>query len=83
MSGMWSFKENSNSRLLFTINTKKNDKTYKLYFSDVRNFGTVIITNNENELNKKIDKLGVDLIKSGFSDDDMVKHIKDFCITSF
>ncbi len=56
MSGWW-FSENephNNVKIIF------DDHTF-IYFNDSRNFGNIIISNNNN-LKKKLDKLGVDIL---------------------
>lgn len=78
MAGEWSFKKNDNSRVKFKLKNKKTDKEHILYFNDVRNFGSLTITKNKNDLKKKIDSLGIDLIKSELSLNEMVNHITSF-----
>lgn len=65
MTGYWGFKKNNNSRIQFDIdNGKKNNKKYKLYYSDPRNFGNFSITDNLSVLNKKLNELAPDFLKT-------------------
>ena len=76
LTGSWGFKSNDNTRLIFELdNGSKNNKTYKLYYSDQRNFGNIIVTNNLSVLEKKINSLGIDLIQSNLTEDDMINHL--------
>ena len=79
MAGEWSMKQDNNSRLLLVLdNGDKNNKKYKLYFNDFRNFGSIILTKYKNDLRTKLNKLGLDLIKSELSLTDMTTHITGF-----
>lgn len=79
MTGRWEFKKGDHSRVQFDIdNGDKNDKKYKLYFSDMRNFGNMSITDDKKVLEKKIDSLGIDLIRSDLSEKEMKDHINEF-----
>ncbi len=55
MTGWWIFEEeiHNNVKIVFDDNTF-------IYFNDSRNFGNIIISNNDN-LNKKLNKLGADI----------------------
>jgi len=78
MSGKWILNDESNNRIKFTINNKVNLYLVDLYFNDIRNFGTIKITRDKKELDKKLDNLGIDLIKSNMTLDKMIKHIIEF-----
>ena len=73
MTGKWILTDESNNRILFTI-----DDNISLYFNDVRNFGTMKITRDKSELDKKLNKLGIDLIKSNMTLNKMIKHVTEF-----
>src|SRR5579872_3194399 len=79
LTGRWSFREESNSRIKFVIqsNTDPNKK-YDLYYVDQRNFGTVEFTDNENDLQKKLNKLAPDVLKTNMSDADLLRMINQF-----
>jgi formamidopyrimidine-DNA glycosylase len=81
MTGKWSFIKNPSARIMFTIQSKTDlNKTYSLYYIDGRNFGTMEFTSNKNILNKKINKLASDVLKTKMSDDDlsnMIIHYRD------
>ena len=56
MSGWWNFENNKkNNNIIFLINKKK------IYFNDVRNFGTIKICYNHH-LEKKLNLLGPDIL---------------------
>lgn len=74
MTGRWTFEKTSNTRISFDIKGKKR----KLYFNDQRNFGTVVFTEDESVLQEKLNKLAVDLLKSGFTQKQMEDHIHEF-----
>ncbi|BCS83271.1 glycosylase [Cotonvirus japonicus] len=58
LTGMWSFEEKDHTRAIFTFNDKS-----KVYFSDMRNFGTFKFSDNRQELIKKLNQLGPDFLK--------------------
>ena len=78
LSGSWLFKDNPSNRIKFSIENKDKTKTYVLYFNDPRNFGTIKITDNIIDLNTKINKLSVDLLKTEFSDDEFLDWVNNF-----
>lgn len=53
---------------------KKDGKKYKLYFSDMRNFGTLEITTDNNKLQTKLNKLAPDLLQENFTYNDLEKR---------
>lgn len=77
MSGKWRFVDNRSNRVEFVLKDKDGN-THKLYYVDTRNFGTIVITKNKKLLEKKLDQLGLDLIKSSKSLDDLTEHIMIF-----
>lgn len=74
LTGKWSFEKLEYSHIKFSI--EHNTKKYNLYFSDVRNFGTIEFTTDIKVLNKKLEKLGVDLLKTSLSDEEFQKIVK-------
>lgn len=66
LTGMWSLYEPRFCRVTFNFSSGKN-----AYFSDMRNFGTFIFTDDRNELDNKLKKLGVDFLKD--EDFDLVR----------
>jgi formamidopyrimidine-DNA glycosylase len=76
MTGSWEFQQNNYTRLVFELdNGTKNNKTYKLYYNDQRNFGNIGVTDNLAVLEKKINSLGLDLIQSNLTQNEMVAHL--------
>jgi formamidopyrimidine-DNA glycosylase len=69
LTGMWSFDELEHTHFVMTV--KSNTKTYHVYFSDMRNFGTIEITTDKSKLEKKLTKLGDDLLKTKYSASDI------------
>ncbi len=78
LTGDWGFEKQKNSRFKINIKNKDNDKKYTLYFTDDRNFGTLFITTDINDLNKKLDKLAPDLLKTNFSPNEYLDDFKKF-----
>lgn len=74
LTGKWSFEKLDFSHVKFYIENKT--KKYDLYFSDVRNFGTIEFTTDVKVLNKKLDKLGVDLLQTSLSDNEFQKIVQ-------
>ena len=77
LTGDWGFEKQKN-RFKISITNKDKDKKYALYFTDDRNFGTLFITKDINDLNKKLDKLAPDLLKTNFTPNDYLKNFKEF-----
>lgn len=61
LTGMWSLFKPKYVRLSLTC---ENNMT--AYFSDMRNFGTIIFNNDRDSLNKKLNTLGPDFLKDDF-----------------
>lgn len=78
MEGEWGFTKKKHSDILFVIKNKDTKKIQNLYFTDYRHFGSIEITNNVNDLNKILNKLGPDFLKENFTDKDFHKRIGDF-----
>lgn len=66
MSGRYSLRKDTHSRVLFSL-TKSYYNTIEyldLYYSDIRNFGTLKFVNDRNILNKKLDSIGPDMLNN-------------------
>jgi formamidopyrimidine-DNA glycosylase len=74
LTGMWGTEEEKNSHFKFIFSINKDDEKEKkektLYYNDVRNFGTFNFSNSSEELEKKLKTLGIDYLKSNFTNDD-------------
>jgi len=83
LTGEWSFKKGNSDRIVLSIESDpgsdKNIKT-KLYFSDQRNFGIIQITQNVDILDKKIDTLAPDFLKTDFSVNQFQRWYKEFIL---
>ena len=62
MSGVWQKKETKHTRVTF-----ENDAGSKVYFNDVRNFGTLKYTRSSEELAHKLSTLGPDVLNDEVS----------------
>jgi DNA-formamidopyrimidine glycosylase len=83
MTGRWSFHKNASSRIKFVILSNTDpSKKYDLYYIDARNFGTIEFTINQQILQKKINKLAPDLLKTDMDDNDILRMIRLFTSTS-
>lgn len=83
LTGMWSFEEEKNARIKFTVVKNKDDSKNKekhsyLYFTDDRNFGIVSITDKKDDLDEKLNKLAPDLLKTEFTEKDYLKWFTEF-----
>jgi len=67
LTGEWSF-EDDNNKLTIQFNDDIN-----LYYNDVRGFGKINITNKKKELDTKLNKISVDLLKTDFIDDEFLE----------
>jgi formamidopyrimidine-DNA glycosylase len=71
LTGEWGFTKYPGSRVELTIKSKtKENKFYKLYYTDNRNFGTLQITDNIDILNKKLNDLAPDFLKTPFTNEE-------------
>lgn len=71
LTGMWSFFEPKNSRIMLTFS----DDTV-CYFSDQRNFGTLKFSTDKEELDKKLDDLSPDFLKDNDFDLSKIQKFK-------
>lgn len=78
LTGSWEFTRHPTSRVQFVIENKYNTKKYYLYFNDARNFGTLKITSNVNDLNDKLNKLERDFLKTEFTNSDFINWVNKF-----
>lgn len=65
LTGMWSFDKLEYAHVVLSLKSKT--KSYHVYFSDMRNFGTIEITRDKSKLDKKLAKLGDDLLKTEYT----------------
>lgn len=73
LTGQWSFYNDKQARIIFTI--KNGEKEYKLYFVDMRNFGTVEFTKNKDKLNDKLESLAPDILRSNITTDKIISRM--------
>lgn len=82
LTGEWSFKTSKSDRITLEIETQPTNnelnKKYNLYFSDQRNFGIIEVTKNKSILDKKLDSLAPDFLKSNFSNEQFLEIYKNF-----
>ena len=81
MTGLWSFDENKSNRVKITIETKTG-KIKELYFTDPRNFGTITITSDKKVLDKKLNILAPDILRSNLTDKQLLELTKQFITKS-
>jgi len=74
LTGQWSFEKIDYTNVKFTIDS--NSKIKHLYFADVRNFGTIEITNDRKKLDVKLNKLAPDLLTTEFTSSDIQDRFK-------
>jgi len=72
LTGEWQTEKTDNTRL--KISTNKGT----LYYNDPRNFGNVELTDDIKHLNKKLDSLAPDVLKTEFSDTEFKDMISDY-----
>tara|TARA_A100001011_G_scaffold395208_1_gene489533 strand:+ start:2267 stop:3073 length:807 start_codon:yes stop_codon:yes gene_type:complete len=63
MTGHWGLKNKKHSRVRISFNDKKD-----LFYTDIRNFGTLKIIKGEDNLSKKLRTLGPDMLSEDVSD---------------
>lgn len=68
LTGYWGIDENIHNRVEFVF--KKNKKIKKLFFGDMRNFGTIECTDTVDKVNSKINKLAMDPLQTDYTCDD-------------
>lgn len=71
MSGSWSRKESEHARIKFTFIDGE-----PIYFTDIRNFGTMHFIFSESELTQKLNSLGPDMLSASPSDEEFLKIVK-------
>ncbi|QKF93701.1 formamidopyrimidine-DNA glycosylase [Fadolivirus algeromassiliense] len=72
LEGEWGFTKETHSGLEFEINDTK------LYFTDSRSFGTVEIVNDKTKLDKELDKMGPDFLKTTFTNNEFYNRIEKY-----
>jgi len=77
LTGEWSFIDNVHSRIRFQIDNKS-----FVYFNDMRNFGTIQITDNIEDLNYELEKMAPDLLKESFTNQQFYNRIKYYITNS-
>lgn len=83
MTGRWSFHKDRNARIKFVIKSNTNtEKKYDLYYIDTRNMGTLKFVTDKRILQKELDKLAPDVLKTVMDDDDLVREIKQYIARS-
>lgn len=78
LTGEWGFHKNNGSRIRLIVSNVNDDKKYNLYYSDDRNFGNIIITNNRQVLQNKIDQLAPDFLQQEYDDNTFKEWFKNF-----
>lgn len=78
LTGEWSFQEDKNSRIVLTINSGDDNKQYKLYYGDPRNFGNMEITTNRAVLDTKLNSLAPDLLKTDFTTNEFINWVRQY-----
>ena len=79
LEGMWGFTKQKHSNILFKLKHPTKQKTYNLYFTDSRNFGTLEITTVKKDLSEKLLGLGQDLLREDFSDEEFFDRVEKLC----
>ncbi len=80
MTGGWTCRTTKHSKVEFELDEKE-----ILFFTDVRNFGTLQIKNKK-DLNKKINELGFDVVNNNLLDTDLVnitRSLKNINVCEF
>ena len=77
LTGEWSFIDNVHSRIRFQID----NKTF-VYFNDMRNFGTIQMTDNIEDLNYELEKMAPDFLKESFTNQQFYNRIKYYITNS-
>ena len=75
MSGRWSFKKENHSNIELVLKSK--NKKYSLYFSDQRNFGTIVF-GNKKKLSEKLNHLAPDFLKEKLNSNILKKRISNY-----
>jgi len=77
LTGEWSFVDSDHSRIRFVI-----DNDLFVYFNDMRNFGTIQITDNIEDLNYELNKMAPDFLKESFTNQQFYNRIKYYVTNS-
>lgn len=78
LTGGWSFHKSNSDRIRLIVNNEKKKKKYHLYYSDDRNFGTIGLTKDLNDVTDKTDKLAPDLLKTEFTPQQFLDMVNTF-----
>jgi formamidopyrimidine-DNA glycosylase len=78
LAGEWDFTRKTHSGVEFVLKNSSKGKEYKLYFTDPRNFGTIVLTNDRKDVVNKLNSLGSDFLKKSFTTDQFCKRISDY-----
>jgi len=76
LTGEWNFEQSEQNRI--HIKLQKNGNDINLFYDDPRNFGTLAITTDKKKLDKKLNKLAPDILKSQMSDENVALLITNF-----
>lgn len=71
LTGRWSFDKLEHVSVMFTL-----QKSKKLYFDDMRNFGTIEFTSDVKKLNNKLNALGDDLLQSEYTSNNIQQRLE-------
>lgn len=82
MTGRWEFYNNDSARIRFRVCCDGKKKKYNLYYIDPRNFGQINFYSDHDDLQKRLDKLAPDVLKSNLSDSKVVDLIDNFISSS-
>jgi formamidopyrimidine-DNA glycosylase len=77
MSGEWSFNKSNNDRLHIHVETK-DTKKYILCYADPRNFGNIEVLDSKDALDKRLNKLAPDVLKTNFTDPQFHEMVKKY-----
>lgn len=69
MTGYWSKNKSKHARIALHLEDDI------IYFNDTRNFGTIKFVGNKNDLIKKLESLGPDMMTSNISDEDLKERL--------
>jgi DNA-formamidopyrimidine glycosylase len=75
LTGKWTINDLKHNNLLFSINDTINDM--KIYYNDIRNFGTFKFVNDNNILEKKLKTLGNDILEKDFTKEYVLKILNN------
>lgn len=83
LAGEWGFTKQQHSGVEFVLKTSSNNsngKEYKLYFTDPRNFGTIVFTNDRKDILNKLNSLGPDFLKQPFTSDQFCSRVENYVV---